>query len=53
MKPPLLIGLLGEATILATGSMPTLDEIQAVAQILLQVVIGIVTVYKILTDKKK
>ena len=53
MKQPILTAIVGQATILVTTTMPSADDVQLIAQTLIQLIIGIVTIWKILSDRKK
>ena len=58
-KPTLLTAGVGELLVAATGavtevaSIPTPDEVQTIGQLLIQLVIGIVTIWKLVKKPKK
>jgi hypothetical protein len=59
MKDTLIKGLTGEVAIIGTGAVasvveiPTPDEIQSFGQLIIQAIIGFVTIWKVLRDKKR
>jgi len=58
-KPTLLTAGVGELLVAATGavtevaSIPTTEEVQTIGQLLIQLVIGIVTIWKLVKKPKK
>ena len=57
MKNTLLTGITGETLLYLTGTMegtiPAPDEVQNVGQLVIQIVIGIITVWKLLKKQKE
>lgn len=52
MNKPILTALAGEVTVYAAG-IPNTNETGNIIQILIQILIGIATIYKIIKDNKK
>jgi hypothetical protein len=58
MKDTIIKAATGEVAILATSAMataveiPTADEVQSIGQLIIQAIIGIVTIWKVLKDRK-
>ena len=59
MKDTIITAAIGNAAILATGmapdivSLPAPEEIQSIGQLIIQAIIGIITVIRVLKDRKK
>lgn len=59
MKDTLIKGISGEVAIIGTSAVagvveiPTADEVQSIGQLIIQAIIGIVTIWKVLKDRKK
>jgi len=59
MKDTIITAVVGNAAILATGaateivSLPAPEEIQSIGQLIIQAIIGIITVIRVLKDRKK
>jgi hypothetical protein len=53
MKETLLTAGAGELAILTTGALPTPDDVQTIGQLVIQSIIAIVTLVKLLRDRKK
>lgn len=58
MKDTLIKGITGEMAIIGTSAVasvveiPTPDEIQSFGQLIIQAIIGIITIWKVLKDKR-
>jgi hypothetical protein len=59
MKDTLIKGISGEVAIIGTSAVagvveiPTAEEVQSIGQLIIQAIIGIVTIWKVLKDRKK
>jgi hypothetical protein len=58
MKDTLITALTGNVAIIGTNvvasqTIPSPDEIQSIGQLIIQAIIGIITVWRVLKDKKK
>jgi hypothetical protein len=59
MKDTIIKAVTGEVAIIGTSavasavSIPTADEVQSIGQLIIQAIIGIVTIWKVLKDRKK
>lgn len=59
MKDTIIKGVTGEVAIIGTSAVasvveiPTPDEIQSFGQLIIQAIIGFVTIWKVLKDRKR
>jgi hypothetical protein len=59
MKDTIIKAVTGEVAIIGTSAVasvvtiPTADEVQSIGQLIIQAIIGIVTIWKVLKDRKK
>jgi hypothetical protein len=49
----LLTAGIGEVAVMTTGAIPTPDDVQTIGQLVIQSIIALVTIIKIIRDRKK